>query len=699
MTRRRCVAMLLPVALVVAALVLAAPGTTSSSVGRPTALGRQWAIAAGRAVKIEVRKDGWYRVTRTRLERAGADLSAPRRLQLYADGTQVPIFVDRGAIEFYGQGRDTASTDRRTYWLVKGAGLGRRIGVAAAKQPRSGFARSFRSTMDRRYRTTYSTLRNGDRENYFGDQIYSKPTTLLLRAPGLAARSGVLEVTVQGLSQRNHRIAVALNGRTLGAIAFGPVAHVSQRFTLPKGLVREQRNSLTLTSTAGDTDVSYIDTARLTYPRRYRAEHDSLRFSLAAGAAARITGFTGRDVTLVDITQLRSPRLLRPSVEAARHGFTALIGRAPRARTFLALTTPAAPAAAVKNRPSRWHETGGADLVIIGYRSFLPQLARLKEYREKQGLKVALVDVEDLYDEFTFGAHDPRAIKAFLAGARAQWRPAPRYVVLAGDATSDPRNYLGLPARDFVPTKIVDTEYMETASDDWFADFDADGVPEMAVGRLPIRTSAEAVTVVDKIIGYEQGTTPPSREALLVSDTGFEPATGSLAKLLPSSTSAVTVNRRDGPSDAVVRKRILDVLDRGPAVVNFYGHGAVDIWTGAGLLESADARALKNADRLSLFVMMTCLNGYFIEPKTQSLAEALLRAPHGGAFAVWASSGLTTPGDQIRANEELFRQLGATDVPRLGDAMVRAKSVIQDLDVRRTWILFGDPLARLRSTQ
>ena len=93
---------------------------------------------------------------------------------------------------------------------------------------------------------------------------------------------------------------------------------------------------------------------------------------------------------------------------------------------------------------------------------------------------------------------------------------------------------------------------------------------------------------------------------------------------------------------------------------------------------------------------MTCLNGYFIEPTIPSLAEALLRAPQGGAFAVWASSGLTVPGDQIRANEELFRQLGGAQSPRLGDAMVSAKSVIQDLDVRRTWILFGDPVTRLR---
>jgi hypothetical protein len=220
-------------------------------------------------------------------------------------------------------------------------------------------------------------------------------------------------------------------------------------------------------------------------------------------------------------------------------------------------------------------------------------------------------------------------------------------------------------------------------------------VPEMAVGRLPLRTAAEAHDVVGKIVGYDQAAAPAARDALLVSDTGFEAATDSLRKLLPSATSAVTVNRDDGPSDAAVRARILDDLNRGPSVVNYYGHGAVDIWTGARLLRSADARSLRNG-RLSLFVMMTCLNGYFIEPKTESLAEALLRAPRGGAFAVWASSGLTEPPDQIRANEELFRQLGGGESPRLGDAMVRAKSVIRDPDVRRTWILFGDPLTRLR---
>jgi peptidase C25-like protein len=687
-------------AALVSALVAACLALTAAA--RPNdespALGRQWAIAGGQAVKIDVKNDGWYHVSRSLLQRAGANVAAPSRLRLYADGQEVPILVDRAGIRFYGQGLDTPSTNARTYWLVSGAAGGRRIPVVSARASRrSSFPRSFQFVQEHKYRTLYSLVSNGDRENYFGSVVYSKPSTFSLRPHGLASsQHGVLEVVLQGLSKKDHHVAVGLNGKPLGNIAFGALESVSRRFVLPSGLLRTGKNSLTLTSTGGETDASFIDTTRLTYPRLYRAEHNALQFSLSARVGGRITAFSRSDVTVVDVTRPTAPRLVRPTVVRAKGGFTAFLAPAAHARRLIAFTTPAAPAAVSRNRPSRLHDPHGADVVIIGYRSFLPQLARLKAYHEQQGLKVALIDVQDLYDEFSFGAHDPDAIKAFLARARTRWQPAPRYVILGGDATSDPRNYLHARARDFVPTKTVDTQYMEAPSDDWFVDFDNDGVPEMALGRLPVQTPAEAASVVNKIINYEQGPTLAARNALLVSDTGFEAPSESLAKLLPTGTSAVTVNRRDGPTDAAVRGRILDVLNQGPSVVNYYGHGAVNIWTGAPLLDSGDAPKLRNAGRLSLYVMMTCLNGYFTDPKRPGLAEALLRAPVGGAFAVWASSALTEPGDQIRANEELFRQLSGPESPRLGDAMVRAKSVIHDRDVRRSWILFGDPVTHLR---
>ena len=153
------------------------------------------------------------------------------------------------------------------------------------------------------------------------------------------------------------------------------------------------------------------------------------------------------------------------------------------------------PEGVVANQPSSWHQVkDGYDLVMITHRDFLDTLQPLKKLRESQGLKVALIDVEDLYDEFNFGNKSPKAIKDFLTLAKGNWRKSPRFVLLVGDASFDPRNYLGLGDLDFVPTKLIDTAYMETASDDWFVDLNNDGLPEMAIGRLPVQTVEEAAS-------------------------------------------------------------------------------------------------------------------------------------------------------------------------------------------------------------
>ena len=56
-----------------------------------------------------------------------------------------------------------------------------------------------------------------------------------------------------------------------------------------------------------------------------------------------------------------------------------------------------------------------------------------------------------------------------------------------------------------MPTKLIDMKLVEqeTASDDWFVDANLDGLPELAIGRLPVRTPAQAATIVGKIIGYD----------------------------------------------------------------------------------------------------------------------------------------------------------------------------------------------------
>jgi MYXO-CTERM domain-containing protein len=130
---------------------------------------------------------------------------------------------------------------------------------------------------------------------------------------------------------------------------------------------------------------------------------------------------------------------------------------------------------------------------------------------------------------------------------------------------------------------------------------------------------------------------------------------------------------------------LLTKLNHGPFLVNYFGHGSVEVWD--DLLSSTDAAALTNASS-SIYVSMNCLNGFFHDLYTESLAEALLKAPSGGAVAVWASSTLTSFEPQATLNREFLKRLTRTS---LGEAATAAKQAITDADARRTWILFGDP--------
>ncbi|HJQ27100.1 MAG TPA: C25 family cysteine peptidase, partial [Blastocatellia bacterium] len=264
-------------------------------------------------------------------------------------------------------------------------------------------------------------------------------------------------------------------------------------------------------------------------------------------------------------------------------------------------------------------------------------------------------------------------------------------------ASYDAKNYLGLGGGEVVPTKLVDTAEMETASDDWYADFGGEGLAAMAVGRLPVRSASEAAAMVAKIVNYEQAARPEG--VLLVADddsdgVSFEVASNELRGMIQPDQAVEQINR--GSLDAVAAKgRLIDALNRGPRVVNYTGHGNATFWRG-NLLTSGDAAQLANGGNLSLFVMMTCLNGYFQDPTDDSLSESLLRAK-GGAVAVWASSGMSEPGTESLMDIEMFRRLlDPTSGLTVGEAALRAKAAVRSLDARRTFILLGDPATRLR---
>jgi hypothetical protein len=245
---------------------------------------------------------------------------------------------------------------------------------------------------------------------------------------------------------------------------------------------------------------------------------------------------------------------------------------------------------------------------------------------------------------------------------------------------------------------------MVSDTDDWFADFSGTGLPAMALGRLPVKTLAEAQTVVSKIVGYDLASGVWTRSALLVSDLkdefDFAAASQSVADLLPpGQITTVGQVKVDVLGTAAAHDGIVAGVNSGQLLVNYVGHGSEDIWSKNPIFTSGDVPGLTNGARLPVFVMMTCLNGLFDDIYAQCLSEDLLKAPGGGAVAVWASSALTDPAPQAVMNQAFTRALFASPTVTIGDAILAAKASVTDQDVRRSWILFGDPSMRLRTNR
>ena len=570
--------------------------------------------------------------------------------------------------------------------------------------PVGGNAVTFNNTVQRKDRLVYFvSLINGDAENFFGAVLSSLAIDQTLTAPNPAnVGTAQLELALQGASSANHVIDVQLNGTSIGTVSFFGLEHKVQTINIPASQILNGTNTVHLTPQPGN-GLGIVDYLRLTYPHTFTADAGSLRFSLAASESARIDGFNSSAVRVIDYTDPLNVKIIKPLTEANGSGFTAQLPSTQAQRLLYAIGENDFDASATLslNQPSTLNgATNAADLLIVAHSTLMASATPLVTLRTGQGLTVKVVDVEDIYDEFSFGAHGPQALKDFLLWSSQHWATAPRYVIFLGDASLDPRNYEGLGNFDLVPTKLVDATFSETASDDWLTDFNNDGSADIPVGRLPVRTPAEANLVISKIVNFVPSNTPNS--ALLVADTqgtyffNFEQANTQVQTLLPAGMAVVRVDRRLEPSDPQARADVNAAFNSGQALVNYSGHGNVDTWTGGSIFSTADALALTNGNKLPFVVVMDCLNGYFQDPQLQGIAEALMKATNGGAVAAFASSGSTLPDGQHAMSSQLYTTLYGSQPIALGDAIKVAKTATLDIDVRRTWIFFGDPSRKIR---
>ena len=685
--------------------------------------------------KVTVDRDGIYRLTYNEIARAGLQTGniKPPEIRVFNPWSEIAIevftqkrsvFGPNDSFRFYGRKADTRYAEDNVYWVVLGAGDGKRVAVkqgGGTGPPATFYQRLLRLEEDREYRSTLSA--GGDHWfwgviNASGSQVASKEFGFDLSMPAALTSLATLRANIIGMPAQDNfdtfRVELFLNEQPVGEIRWGgPVAH-TEALTIPADLLRSSGNTIRVEAPRGPGDravVLLVNWFELEMSAPATATDEELLFE-GDLALHLVAGFTTSDIVVYDISDASavnriSNTLVRPVPQGFEVEFPAV---AVGLRQYLATTGGNTKGPTRIDRVQMAgliDEENQADYLIITPGEFVPSVQPLAAYHTSRGRRVKVVQVQDIYNEFSGALQDPAAIHSFLSYAVANWqRPAPSYVLLLGDGTFDYRDFMQTGDQNFVPPILADVDPFlgEGSSDNRYATVVGDDtLPDLLIDRLTARTPEEVDGMVAKILRYaNSGGGQWTNRVHLVSDNpdlagDFIAISESVIVALPESAEVVRTYLNDPATETEkVRSAVRDSFDSGALIVNYLGHAAITQWGHENLLSPDDAAVLDNQDRLPVILSMTCYHGLFSAPGISSVSESLVRNPSGGAIAAFAATGLSVATGHELLILGFVNAVYDRQILDLGAAVLLGKlNVFQTTtdyrDLIDTFGLLGDP--------
>ena len=615
--------------------------------------------------------------------------------------------ADGSALEFFGVGVRSLFTTERIYRLAldTGSTMGER---SAAPDILTG-GLTFESDLHLEEDLIPAVIiaQDPDADYWFWQLISAEPLMPLTAAVTFEletiAGDGTLQVDLHGIAGEGHSVEVRLNGTALGNTSFEGVVPHQATFAVPESVMQVGENTLSIEPVNPGSSMLYLNSADLTYTRGYATSAPALLFGAGQDASVEVTGLTGGDLQALDVSDPSQPVRLVDTVAAA----TGLQLATETGRSYFAVS-----AAEVRSPTSIWNDVSSglqsagnaADYLLITPAELFTEAQALADYRETEGLSTMLVELQDIYDEFAFGTPDPNAIRDFLIYTQSNWASAPDFVVLIGKGSFDYRDILGR-GGNLLPPLMVRTQDGIFSADTKYADLVADdGLPDVAIGRLPVASKAELNSVIQQIIGYEGSLDALPDEITMLADetfprNNFGMSSDSVSEVLPVGWNANAVYRSELGDLESTRALFFDEVRKGPRLVNYLGHaGATSLGFREILFSVEDVETLTIDGTQPLFSNMTCTASRFAVPGQVSLGEALLLDDEA-AIAVWGPSGISINAQATLLARALVNELSAGDETRIGPMINRAFPVLADLEFGHDMIsiyhLFGDPALRV----
>ncbi|MBM3214278.1 hypothetical protein FJZ36_05130 [Candidatus Poribacteria bacterium] len=519
-------------------------------------------------VRVEVSRNGLYRVTGNDLQRIGVaigGMSVPT-IRMFAGGVEQSIdVIDDGdgvlgpsdEIIFYGQApRPNRYTRSSAYFITWGDRPGRRPtdvdGQPRSRTPQIPVAyRAAEMFEQDRIHDNLPDVSGDNVDHYFwtgftggvGD-VRRSDKRFDVRAPQEAnfiPRLAVLRVALQGgtnLSGRqSHVMEFVVGAKAIGETRWdGPLPRFVE-IEFPQDYVAAE-TAITMRcvdrnqtiDSAGVFDI-LLDWFELDYWRQFRASPGGIHISsvvfpeLAPGPVQyNVRGVSGSDISVYQLGDAGLvTRVLKPSTEPDPDGGTRVTFEdihAVPAEFFVAARSDFYRPDALRVAPDAGllSPVNAADYLIIAHSDFIAGSQELAKFRASKGMRTKVVNVEDVYNDFGHGTPTPIAIQSFLRYALQVWGTPPTYVVLIGDGHYD---YKGAELafyqdigqapnlyQNFVPTfHSWSIPYGETSMDHRFVTVHGDdALPDMFIGRIPVQRASELSEIVSKIIAFETNT-------------------------------------------------------------------------------------------------------------------------------------------------------------------------------------------------
>ncbi len=703
------------------------------------------------SLRMTIRKEGIYKVTYEELNALGIDMTSVsnENIKITTAGKEIPAyrsgtgsFKPGDYVLFYGVPFKSLYTKDNVYWLYQGSGSGKKMDSRSAApvnsyQLQQTFENSYHGEEDKKY---WESVPNGaGADHWFWDSLQPVSETNNAAVQFTATLGNVntisgnfsMKVNLRGETTLAHHTKVYINGTSVADFTWqGQIEYIHTIQNINPALFKIGDNTVKIEELLTTTvDRVYINWFDINYISNYAAENDSLTFigKSSGNASFEIKNFSTNTIDVFDISDPLNVSILS-NTQVTQSGTTYTVSfsdlvSGTKKYYAAAASRFSTPDEMIIDEPSSLQSPrADIDYIIITHDLFAGAIQELADYREAKGLRVEIVKIQDIYDEFSYGHKDAVAIKSFLTYAFNNWNSAdhPTYVLLVGDASIDYRDDSGKFASgnvDFVPTYLTQTFTLgDTPTDNWFACVQGtDLYPDMLIGRICVKTNEDVTSIVNKIKTYEEGAAGTwNKKVILASDndTAFVSVSDTLAKLLPANYSAEKVYL-DSYSDVTKATSDLIVkMNAGCLITNYTGHGSVDNWAGEFLFHTTDDKdqeprndvdLLNNGDKLTFIMTLNCLNGFFPNFLDKySLAEELVRAENKGAVACLAPTGLGFTSQHEALATNIFNNLFIKGDNIAGRLVTQSKIDAYDetkaADIVETFVLFGDPATELKTT-